>query len=175
MARARFEIDAELAKELFLYDAETGELRWRVWVNNRAPEGAIAGCVAQAKRARSPYRVVRVRGRMYFAHRIIFAIMTGEVPHEIDHINGDGLDNRWCNLRACSKGQNNANMRKRRGTRSAYKGVTFYKPGLKHWRARITIPGRPPWTIGYFHTEEEASAAYQAAAQEHFGEFARTA
>lgn len=170
----RNEIDRELALSVFSYDPATGELRWRDSPNPRAPSGSLAGCVSLAKRARTPYRVVRLRGKMYFAHRIVFAMMSGAVPHEIDHINGDGLDNRWCNLRECTKGQNNANMRKRRGTRSGFKGVSFYKLGLKNWRARITVDGREK-TIGYFETEELAAQAYLDESKKHFGEFARTA
>lgn len=96
-------------------------------------------------------------------------ILGSEPGTQIDHINGNGLDNRRSNLRRCSRAQNAANRAKQRGTfTSRFKGVSRLASG---WRAYITA-GRFIY-LGTFATEEDAARAYDAAAVEHFGEFAR--
>ena len=88
---------------------------------------------------------------------------------EIDHINGDRLDNRRCNLRLCTHRQNLRNRKRQDNGSSRYKGV--HKSAGK-WRAMIGYDGKL-YHLGYFADEEEAARAYNAAATEHFGEFAR--
>jgi hypothetical protein len=83
----------------------------------------------------------------------------------LDHINGDGLDNRRCNLRPASAGQNNAHRRKC-GTRSSrFKGVSWDRGA---WRAAI----QPQGYIGRFTSEADAARAYNEAASAIYGPFA---
>jgi hypothetical protein len=90
--------------------------------------------------------------------------------HEVDHINGNGLDNRRCNLRPVTRSQNNQNRQPRRNASSRFKGVSWDR---KHrfWEASIGNNGKI--RLGYFASEEEAAMAYDAKAKELFGEFAR--
>lgn len=97
-------------------------------------------------------------------HRLIMNPGEGE---QVDHINGDGLDNRRANLRLCTSSENNMN----RGKKDGYKGVSYYKD-RKKWRARIGINGEKRH-LGWYATAEEAALAYNKAAGELFGEFAR--
>jgi hypothetical protein len=87
-----------------------------------------------------------------------------------DHENGDGLDNRRANLRVATGSQNMANQGSRGGT-SQYKGVGWHR-GAGKWIARITVnyQGRH---LGLFADEEAAARAYDAAAFEAWGEYAR--
>lgn len=85
-----------------------------------------------------------------------------------DHRNGDGLDNRRCNLRSATRSQNLYNQRKARGT-SQFKGVSRRYTGT--WVACIKVDGRQRH-IGTFADEVSAAHAYDAAARVHFGEFA---
>ncbi len=89
----------------------------------------------------------------------------------VDHINGDGLDNRRRNLRPVTAQQNAANMRLRGSNRSGYKGVSF-RDDTSKWRAYIRADGRH-CSLGSFPTAEEAARAYDAAALSMWGEYAR--
>jgi hypothetical protein len=89
----------------------------------------------------------------------------------VDHINGDGLDNRRANLREVTNAQNHFNRAKSRIGSSQYKGVCWHR-ARRRWRADIMRDGRSR-TLGYFDDEEAAARAYDAAARELFGEYAR--
>lgn len=88
-----------------------------------------------------------------------------------DHRNGNGLDNRRSNLRPATRRQNQMNMRKQRHTASQFKGVSW-RPKDSGWGAYIRLNGRQTW-LGLFAKEEDAALAYNFAAHEHFGEFAK--
>ena len=99
-------------------------------------------------------------------HRLILNAPPDKI---VDHINGNGLDNRRENLRLATKIQNNCNTRLRRDNRSGYKGV---KRNALRWIARIRID-RKLIHLGSFATKEDAARAYDNAARQHFGEFAK--
>ena len=80
----------------------------------------------------------------------------------IDHINGNGLDNRRCNLRVVTPAQNTRNSRKMHGCSSRFKGVYFQKK-IQKWVAQISIDGTQNY-IGCFVTEEAAALAWNEAA-----------
>lgn len=104
-----------------------------------------------------------------YLHRIITSCPPGLV---VDHINGDGLDNRRANLRVCSYAENLRNAFKtKRATSSQFKGVCWNKSS-KRWQANIYIESRLRH-LGNFNDEREAALAYNLAATKHFGEFAR--
>lgn len=91
----------------------------------------------------------------------------------LDHIDGDGLNNRRSNLRFCENWENGWNCKKRKpGKYSRFKGVTVHKAsGL--WKSQLQ-KHRKQVHAKYHKTEMEAALAYDAAAIEHFGEFAAT-
>lgn len=103
-----------------------------------------------------------------FMHRLLLDIPPGM---ETDHRDGDGLNNTRANLRACTRSQNQANGRKRKGTTSKYKGVTWCKDRDK-WRAQVK-QGDKVFYLGHFGNEVDAAQAYNKAASEQFGEFFR--
>lgn len=84
-----------------------------------------------------------------------------------DHQDRDGLNNQRENIRPCTPTQNMANRRKFPGKTSSLKGVCWDRG----WRARIRVNGKL-FNLGRFTNEQSAAAAYQIAAQKHFGEFA---
>ncbi len=119
-----------------------------------------------------PYAVTRINKTIVSMHRMIM----GEPDCQIDHKDGNGLNNQKYNLRECSAGQNRANITKYRSSHgvpcsSKYKGVTFRKDnGL--WRARIR-KNKELINLGHFNCEIDAAKAYNEAAKNLFGEFAR--
>lgn len=97
--------------------------------------------------------------------------MNAAPNEQVDHINGDGLDNRKSNLRICNGSQNRCNKGKPKNNTSGYKGVTWHTPNKK-WVAQIAVNGKHSY-IGSFKTKEEAAKAYNKKAKELHGEFAR--
>jgi hypothetical protein len=96
------------------------------------------------------------------------AIMKPEAPLCVDHRNGNTLDNRRCNLRVCTHAENMRNRKASRG-RALPKGVHFRKNG---YEAYIRVNTKLVY-IGRFKTEPEATAAYNEAAKQYHGEYAR--
>jgi len=102
-------------------------------------------------------------------HRIIVKCPEGK---EVDHINGDRLDNRRTNLRVCSHQQNTRNVRMPFTNTTGYKGVTSNNScKVNPWAAKIWCNERLIYLGGY-PTKEEAALAYNKKAKELFGEFA---
>lgn len=101
-------------------------------------------------------------------HRMIVNAPPG-VP--VDHINGDGLDNRRCNLRLATPRLNAQNRCKVPGSKSQYKGVCPTKNGKK-WRTQININGKVHH-LGEFQDETLAAQTYDFVARQFFGPFAR--
>ena len=101
-------------------------------------------------------------------HRLI---MDAPAGMQVDHINSNPLDNRRVNLRLCTATENNHNMRPRTGGLSVYKGVHWHK-GVRKWVAQIKCYDKRIY-LGCFSSELDAAKAYDAAAVEMFGEFAR--
>ena len=158
-------ITQDRLKGVLRYDPETGLFTWLVATGRRMRVGSVAGTLNSGG-----YIRIAVDGKIYRAHRLAFLYMTGEWPQDqVDHRDTDRTNNRWLNLRPASNSQNSAN--KRATSLSGYKGV--YKNGVGY-AAQITVAGKNIY-LGQFHTPEQASEAYAAAANDMHGEFARVA
>lgn len=154
-------------KELLYYSPSTGQFFWNVSRGNQMRRGDRAG----TQRA-DGYWLIRIDGVCYYAHCLAYLYVHGSLPSDVtDHANADCSRNPIANLRPASYAQNQWNARLRRDNTVGLKGVSFYKPNGQY-RAQIKRLGRKKH-LGYFATPEEAHAAYLAAAQACFGEFAR--
>lgn len=110
----------------------------------------------------------KIDPRLYITmHR---AILNPEIGKQVDHINGNKLDNRRENLRICSKAENMRNTNKRRNNTSGFKGVVQSRKG--RWVAHITKDYKMIH-LGTFTNPKEAAVAYDNKARDIFGEFAK--
>lgn len=142
-------------RELLNYDTATGLLTWRV-----SRGKAKAGSVVSTRDVRG-YLVLGVDGKRYYAHRVAWALMSGDWPAEvIDHIDGDKANNRAANLR-CVPISMNAQNRRRVAVRSKSQILGVRKYGAR-WRAVISISGSQKY-LGTFDSAAEAQQAYLAA------------
>lgn len=116
------------------------------------------------------YIAIKIRGRAFRAHRLVFLLHHGRWPSgELDHINGNNADNRIENLRESTRSQNCAN-RKTWTKKNKYKGVCFFK-SRNQWRSYIRI-NKKEHELGFSDTEELAAKSYDEAAIKAFGQFA---
>ena len=129
--------------------------KWYLWKSTTGRKYAMSG------------------NRRSSVHRVVMGNPKGV---DIDHIDGDGLDNRKENLRICTHSQNCCNKKVRRDSRSGYKGV-YVRKGGSRFQAYISdpatkFPKKRHITLGTYGTVEEAALAYNKKALEMYGEFA---
>ena len=117
------------------------------------------------------YTLVYVDKKYYTAHRLAFILMGHPLPTQVDHINGDKSDNRWCNLRPSTHATNQFNKGKQARNKSGYKGVTWDK-NAKKWKSQIGIDGRVIF-LGYFDCPKAAHESYKVGAKKYHGDFRR--
>jgi hypothetical protein len=149
-------VPIEYLRERFNYDPDTGVLTWR----NGQRAGHAVGYLHRG------YLLVTLvfHGRKYTlsVHRIIFAIVTGEwPPYDVDHRDGVRNNNRWNNLRACTRSENKQNLGGPLCSgSSSILGVSRCSRNLpRPWRASIKTKGHQVH-LGFFTTKEEAGQAY---------------
>jgi hypothetical protein len=135
-----------------LFEYRDGSLFWKEMSTNNTVNlvGQLAGYIHS-----TGYRLIRVYGYQYKAHRLMFLYHYGYMPKFVDHINGVKNDNRIENLRPATKAQNCQNASRRLGNTSGVKGVSKM-PRLEIWRARLQANGKK-YEIGGFKTKELAT------------------
>lgn len=146
----------ERLNELFSYDKD-GHLVWNVDRYARKVKGTIAGWKSSDSRHKTSYINVRIDGRVYKAHRIIWFMNYGFWPEYIDHVDGDGTNNRIENLRNVSMPENMKNRPRQCNNTSGVTGVSFVRRFGK-WKASISIDGKKK-TIGYYSSFDDAVKA----------------
>lgn len=163
----------ELLRRLFIYEPETGKLYWA----KRTPDVFTDGLVGKnAKCSRwntrwagkeafangsVGYRNGHVLGVPLLAHRVIWVIVNGEWPDQIDHIDGDRSNNKVENLRSVTPAENAKNRCLHPHNKSGYSGVCWISPrGV--WEASIVSQGSRHF-LGYFESKADAIQARQRA------------
>lgn len=160
------DITQEYLSECLDYDQETGDLVWKIrplshfhcvknaenWNTEHALN--IAGNVIKNVSNKS-YLTINISSAQFLAHRLIFVIMSGSWPKlEVDHIDGNGLNNAWSNLREASKTENNRNARLRSDNPSGRLGLIKPK-NRKKWMASIGVNGETI-ILGWYKSKQAA-------------------
>lgn len=154
-----------MLSNLLSYDPETGVISWKV---NR---GRVkAGDPAGYRHKGDNYLYVKIRPNRYPAHRLAWFLHYGRWPENvIDHINGNGSDNRICNLREATISENMFNSRTPKSNTSGRKGVCYDKLNKK-WMAYVGFEGRFI-NLGRYRTLEEADEAARAGREKFHKDF----
>lgn len=145
--------------QVALVDNEDYEwlMQWK-WFAHRTHGGWVAGRNSEKK-----------CGKQIWMHRLIINAPNGL---QVDHKDGNGLNNTRVNLRLATHSQNQHNRGKSRINKSGYKGVSWDKSKGK-WYATIYINSKQI-NLGRYQTPEMAAIAYDEAARKYHGEFAKT-
>ena len=141
-------------EDLFYYNKEDGFLYWKNDRGARKVKGKRVGWISTSKCRRTSYINLRVNGKMHKAHRVIWFMNFGYWPESIDHIDGDGTNNKLENLREVSQLDNNKNKPLPKNNTSGKIGVSFINRFGK-WKASISHEGKKI-TLGYFTDLESA-------------------
>lgn len=154
MSVMRKQMTFEQANAVLNYDPLTGVLTWKVG-RPKAKAGAVVGNVMTTQDGKK-YLQFMALGTMYLVHRVVFLLMTGDFPpEEVDHRDGNGLNNVWTNLRAVSRTENARNHKRSKHNTSGCRGVGKTRNG---WWAYIYV-NRRRISVGHFRDKEEAIAA----------------
>lgn len=135
----------------------TAEHTARIWNKRYSGKAAFTAFTADG------YAHGHLLGVSYRAHRIIWKVMTGETPDQIDHIDGDRGNNRWDNLRCVTLAENAKNYKRRADNTSGVIGVSWYPHGRKTGKWLVKISNQH---VGLFDTLEDAVTARRAAESE---------
>lgn len=129
----------ERAKELFNYDQITGLLVWRIKpaFNKLHLIGRPAGTIQTGNGGNRRIKIL-IDKQCYFASRIIWLIKTGCWPDQVDHENGDSMDNRWHNLRNVNNLESQKNQSRYKNNTSGITGV-YWKKDRNQWMTMIGI------------------------------------
>lgn len=105
------------------------------------------------------YRMISFEGKQCLYHRLVWKFVYGDWPStELDHIDGNKLNNDISNLRLTTRSKNMRNQKKIRGY--------FYVKAKNRWTASFSLNGKRIY-IGCYKTEKEARAAYESAIAPH--------
>jgi hypothetical protein len=125
----------------------------------------------QHNKVSSGYIQAEVLGKNFMLHRIIYEMHNGKIPTglQIDHIDGDPLNNKIENLRLCNQIENRQNSKLSKNNTTGYRGIL--KTPSDKYQARLTVDGKKLY-LGLFKTPEEAFNCVEQKRKELYGEFA---
>jgi len=142
----------EMLQQMLHYNEDTGHFTWLV-TSNRKKAGERAGTPVP-----HGYRKIQVYGKIYYEHRLAWLYVHGAFPEEVvDHIDGNGTNNKIANLRSVSRSENMRNQSKpQKSSKLGILGVSQTKNG----KFKAQIMNEKVINLGAFDTAEAASEAY---------------
>jgi hypothetical protein len=153
-------------KSILDYNPETGIFVWKVKFSKKINIGDVAGT-----KDSKGYIAIKVNKKTYASHRIAWLYIYGYIPEkQIDHINGNRVDNRICNLREATNQENQFNRQIQKNNTSGVKGVCWSNQQNK-WVARIRANGKRI-TLGLFDNLELAELVINEARLKYHKQFA---
>lgn len=159
-------IDQKQLKELLHYCPLSGDFTWKYPTSFRVKSGDVAGYIHSNGLGKS-YVQIRIYKVKYYAHQLAFLYINGELPSEqVDHLNGNGLDNSFVNLRLVNHSENSKNQKLRCTNTSGVVGV-FWSNDRRLWQASITVKGKTLF-LGRFSDIEDAKKA-RTSAEDFYG------
>lgn len=161
----RKDLTGTIISNVLDYDPETGLFTSKVSSSPRRQKGSIVGGLSD-----QGYVLISVNKCLVRAHRLAWVWMTGRWPvGDIDHINGNRSDNRFCNLREATRSQNLQNSGLRCDNKTGVTGVIFDR-ARKKYKAYIRVGGKQK-IIGRYSSMKDAVAARRREQEKHFGDF----
>ena len=149
-----------------LFEYKDGELLWKIDRHSNKVKGKIVGYFSKTSK-----KGVRINGKSYLIHRLIFMMFYGYFPKEVDHIDNNPYNNKIENLREATRIQNQYNIRKPITNSSGFKNVSWNKKSQK-WGVRIQF-NKKAKHIGVFDDIELADLVAQEARDKYHGTFAK--
>jgi len=157
------DISQEQINSIISYDPVTGFFHWLTRFSNSKSDnifnslysGKIAGGFVSSKNSKTKYITIKIHGKAYKAHRLAFLIMTGVLPEEVDHIDHDGTNNKWSNLRGSNRKDNSKNLPKQKSNKTGVIGVNWHK-NAKKWQARAVDQDGRRVDLGRYDDFDEA-------------------
>lgn len=153
----------EFLNEILDYNKDTGIFTWKkragtgrsVNVFNALYAGTEAGSAVFSTRSKTNYIAIKILGKSYKAHRLAFIIMGRDLPEEVDHIDHDGTNNRWSNLRASNCLDNSKNLPIQKSNKTGVIGVNWHK-AAKKWQARAVDTNGKRIDLGRYDCFQDA-------------------
>lgn len=158
-------LTADRLREVLSYDQATGRFFWLVQLAPRGRVWSLAGCHSDGR------VYIRIDGVLHLGHRLAWLYVHGRWPaDQIDHINRNGNDNRFSNLREATGSENLSNIAAHRDNATGLKGITFDLARNK-WRVQISKNGRKR-VMKRFASKSDACEFYLIKCREYHGEYA---
>lgn len=153
----------EYLSSIIDYDQLTGIFKWKTRIVKTKHDkmfnsffaGKCAGTKAKNIRSKTSYIKIKIYGKTYKAHRLAFIIMTGDCPDEVDHIDHDGTNNKWENLRRSNSFDNSKNLPIQSSNKSGCIGVNWHN-AAKKWQVRAVNKQGKRIDLGRFDDIEHA-------------------
>ena len=156
-------ISKENISTLLSYDKDSGIFTWKERLGNTKSDNifnslfarTVAGSKLTSKRSKTEYIAIKIHGKSYKAHRLAFLIMEGEMPDQVDHLDRNGLNNKWSNLRRSNNKDNSKNKPIQKSNKTGVVGVNWHKAAGK-WHARAVNKEGKRIDLGRYDDFEEA-------------------